>query len=132
MNSGFEAWQLILQECGEGSSDLEIIKLQAAFNSATIVNTVGHKEDTMTAFARHLNALNVRIPQRQRYDNDALCIKFLSSINYPESLAKDAMDELKRPRDKKRFATLMQAAQPAVAAVCIKPHARPLGEFMTF
>ena len=70
-NAGYAAWQLVMQECGEGSSDLEIIKFQAAFNSATIVNTVGHKIDTMTAYARHLNALNVRIPQGKRFDNDA-------------------------------------------------------------
>ena len=26
-NAGYAAWQLVMQECGEGSSDLEIIKL---------------------------------------------------------------------------------------------------------
>ena len=51
-------------------------------------------------------------------------LKFLSSINYPESLAKDAMDELKRPRDKKRFARQTRAAQAAVAAAVVDPNAK--------
>ena len=74
---GAEAWQLILRECGEGTSDLEMIKIKASFNNASITDSVGHKIDTITAFGRHLNAHNSRLTQAARFSVNDICVKFL-------------------------------------------------------
>ena len=48
---GALAWQLVERECGNGTRDLETHKIKADFNRATIIDTVGHKLDTITSFA---------------------------------------------------------------------------------
>jgi RNA polymerase subunit RPABC4/transcription elongation factor Spt4 len=69
------------------------------------MNTVGHSESTITItdYSRAPNNENGRRPAASRYDENAKSIKFLSSIVYPESLAKDAAKELRAVGVRREF-----------------------------
>ena len=69
----------------------------------TILNTVGYSESTITDFSRELNNVNSKRPAAQRHDDNAKAVKFLASINYPESLAKDAAKELQAQGARREF-----------------------------
>ena len=56
-----------------------------------------------TDYARELNNINTRRPQHARKTENEKAVKFLSSINYPESLAKDAFKELRAEGAKREF-----------------------------
>ena len=97
---GHTAWQLVLRECDQGTTDLEILDTKAEFEKCDIEKSVGYSADTITAFARELNAINTRLPvgpPNRRYDDDALSIKLLSSILHPESLAYEAVLSSSKP-----------------------------------
>ena len=94
---GVEAWRLIIRECDQGTSDLEILDIRLEFEQATIESTVGHSEDSIIMYSRVLNSLNARLPQGQKYSDDALAVKMLSNVAHPESLALDAVKELRAP-----------------------------------
>ena len=96
-----DAWDLVVNECDEPSDDLEISKMNLIWSSMSILNTVGYAEDTITQYARELNNVNARRPTP--YDENEKSVKFLSSITFPESLAKDALKELKARGDRREF-----------------------------
>ena len=98
-----DAWDLVVNECDEPDDDLELAKLNLEWQQITILNTVGYSVDTITKFARELNTTNSRRPNNHRYDENDKCIKLLSSITYPESLAKDAIKELKARGAQREF-----------------------------
>lgn len=98
-----DAWDLVVKECDEPSDDLELSRMNLTWTSLTILNTVGHVESTITDYARELNNTNSRRPPASRYTEDDKCLKFLSSIVYPESLAKDAAKELRAIGAKREF-----------------------------
>ena len=43
---GAAAWALILNECDNGTSDLEVLTLKKDFENASIDGDIGHSEDT--------------------------------------------------------------------------------------
>jgi hypothetical protein len=95
---GTLAWQLIERECANGTSDLEILEYRLEFQQCTIESDVGsYSEETILKFSRVLISLNSRLPDDQRYDDEQLSVKILSNINYPESLALEAVKELRAP-----------------------------------
>ena len=96
-----DAWDLIVRECDEPADDLEVAKLNLIWSQMSILNTVGYKASTITDYARELNNANSRRPTP--YDEDAKAVKFLSSITYPESLAKDAAKELRAVGARREF-----------------------------
>ena len=49
---GVAAWNLVLTECDQGTSDLEILDIQAEFEAASIEKSVGYTADTITMYAR--------------------------------------------------------------------------------
>ena len=112
-----EAWDLLVGECDEPDDDLELSHLNKQWENASIMNSVGHSLSTVTDFARTLNNMNGKRPQGHRFDENAVYVKFLSCINHPESLAKDAAKELRArgaSREFKRGANNDRALQPMV------------------
>ena len=59
-----DAWNLILEECDDPSDDLELSTMNLKWTAMSIMNTVGHKLETITEFARALNNANARRPTR--------------------------------------------------------------------
>ena len=100
---GTQAWALVERECATGSSDLEIADIQLEFQQASIDSLVGHSEDTIIKFSRILNSLNARLPADKRYTEEQLAVKILTNINYPESLALEAVKELRAPAGSRTF-----------------------------
>ena len=100
---GAGAWALVLAECDQGTTDLEILDIKAEFESASIEKTVGYSADTVTLFARELNSLNARLPAGKKYSPTDMSIKILSSIISPETLALEALAELKAATGNRRF-----------------------------
>ena len=100
---GAAAWALVLSECDQGTSDLEILDIMAEFEAASIEKSVGYSADTITMYARELNSLNARLPTASKYSPDKMSIKLLSSIVSPETLALQALAELKADAGSRRF-----------------------------
>ena len=102
---GAEAWALLVRECDQGTSDLEVLQLRQDFSNTTIEGEVGFSEDTIIKFSRLLNSLNARIlpTAGQRYTEDDMSIKLLSNITAPESLALEAVTELRAAPGARRF-----------------------------
>jgi hypothetical protein len=94
-----------VRECDQGTSDLEVLQLRQDFSNTTIEGEVGFSEDTIIKFSRLLNSLNARIPPTagQRYTEDDMSIKLLSNITAPESLALEAITELRAAPGARRF-----------------------------
>ena len=67
------------------------------------MSSVGHSLSTITDFSRELQNLNARRPRASRHDQNKMATKFLASIVYPESLAKDAAKELRAAGAKREF-----------------------------
>ena len=55
---GAAAWALLIRECDQGTSDLEIMLIRGDFTNATIEMNVGFSEDTIIKFSRLLNSIN--------------------------------------------------------------------------
>ena len=91
---GVEAWNLLIEECDEGTTDLQILAIRAEFETASIEKDVGYNEETVTFFARLLNSINSRLPLVHAYSEEQLSVKFLCNINHPDSLALEAVTEL--------------------------------------
>ena len=98
-----DAWALVEAQCGEPSDDLELSKSNLLWEKTNIMNSVGHKLETITDFARELTNINTRRPANERFDENAQAVKFLSCIVFPDSLAKDAADELRRVPAERRW-----------------------------
>ena len=98
-----DAWDLVIRECDEPNDDLELSKMNLIWSGLTILNTVGYSESTITDFSRELNNTNSRRPANHVHDENEKCVKFLSCINYPESLAKDAAKELRAQGARREF-----------------------------
>ena len=54
---GADAWALVVRECDQGTTDLEILDIKQDFTNATIESNVGHSEETIINFSRLLNSL---------------------------------------------------------------------------
>ena len=114
---GVNAWNLVLRECDEGTSDLEILATKSEFESATIESTVGYSEDTIIKFSRVLHSLNARLPDAHKYSETHLSVKMLANINHPDALALEAVTELRQPEGSRRFEHVV-----VVATTPRKPH----------
>ena len=82
--------------------------IRSDYESATIENNVGYSEDTIINFARLLNSYNARLPMGQKYTDDQLCVKVLGNICHPESLAHEAVSELKADPGSRKFERQVQ------------------------
>lgn len=100
---GAEAWAMVLRECDQGTSDLEILDLKRDFQNSTIESEIGYSEETIIKFSRLLNSLNAKIPHAKRYDENEMSIKLLSNIASPESLALEAVKELRADTGSRAF-----------------------------
>jgi hypothetical protein len=56
------AWEYVLACCAEGTSDLDVQRLEQQFANATIENTVGHCVDSIIKFAKHIDGIDARMP----------------------------------------------------------------------
>ena len=74
---GAEAWALVLRECDQGTTDLDISEIRVAFEKASIEADVGHNEESIIKFSRVLNSINTRLPQLHRYGEEQLAVKML-------------------------------------------------------
>ena len=59
---GAAAWALLLRECDQGTSDLEILQLKREFANASIEADIGYSEDTIIGFSRLLNPPGTPFP----------------------------------------------------------------------
>ena len=84
---GVNAWNLILRECDQGTSDLHILDIKKEFESCSIEQNVGYGDESITSFSRLLNSINTRLPIAHRYSEDQITVKFLSNVVHPETLA---------------------------------------------
>ena len=100
---GAEAWQLILDNCDSGTSDLEIKQLKKDWHSMSIEKTVGYSEETITLYHRELSSLNAKLPTNSKFSEHDMTVKLLEDIVFPESLALTAVTELKANAGERRF-----------------------------
>lgn len=112
LRKGYHAWQVLMRECSINDSDLHVLDARKEWQNATIENTVGYNELSITQFGRFLNVINARIPQNQQYSNDDLSLKVLSSIKFPESLATKAIREINARPGNREFERVGAGGQP--------------------
>ena len=58
----YEAWQLVLRHCDQGTTDLNLQSIEDLWIESTIEKTVGHSAESITKFSKHLSSLNARMP----------------------------------------------------------------------
>ena len=106
-NDGRAAYQLLVANCRQAVDDLELLQLDADFDTATILNSVGYSMDSITLFARHLNGMNALRPVGSRKTDDQLTIKFLSCVDSSinATLGHEAMKELRASGGARQFVT---------------------------
>ena len=100
---GCASWALLVGECDEGTTDLQILSIRTEFENCTIELHVGYNEETVTTFARLLNSINARLPANHKYSEDQMAVKLLCNINHPDSLALNAVTELNASAGARRF-----------------------------
>ena len=103
LRKGYMAWEVLKRECSIVNSDLHTLDYRAEFEKATIENTTGYHSTSIDAYGRFLISLNAKIPTGQKFSEDDLALKLLSSIKFPESLAKDAAKEIKATAANREF-----------------------------
>ena len=109
-------WELIVRECEESLTDLEAMTLKAKFTNASIMESVGHTESTITDYIRYLHAINTRLRLvNQQYSDADVCTRLLGSITSPASLAHDAMTELQASGERQRFRVPIDPNNPGAA-----------------
>ena len=97
---------LIFQAQGEEPFDDEyIIATITKFDNATILDQVGYCIGSVSKFARRLNKVIFLIPVADRPDEDRLAKRVLERLSReaPESIALDALRELKAQAGNQRF-----------------------------
>ena len=88
--------------------------------------------DLFAAFvnrSRLINSINIRIPAQDRFTEDAVCIKFLSCIVHPESLALEAVTKSYARCERRLPLSLLRGwrlepspdARAADCAICQEP-----------
>ena len=104
-NDGRAAFELLEANCRQQVDDLELLQMDADWNSATILNAVGFSIDSITLFSRHLNGLNALRPAANRKTEDELTTKFLASIdtNIEATLGHEAKKELRAAGGARQF-----------------------------
>ena len=108
---GVAAYEMLINECDQGTRDLQIVDIRQEFEEASIENHVGYSEETISRYARMLNSINARLPPNHQYDEDHMAVKLLCAINHPESLALEAVTELNAVAGARRFEHLVNNAQ---------------------
>ena len=106
---GVNAWIIFIRECGEDSNDLQVLSIKLDFTGASIEKDVGYSDETITIFSRLLLSINARLPLPHKYSNNELCLKILSQITHPESLAHEAVTEIKAAAGSRRFEVVINA-----------------------
>ena len=77
---GYDAWQLVLRHCSQGTSDLNLQAIEDEFTAASIEKTVGHGLESITKFSKHLASLNARMPDDRKWSDDDLARKMLKCM----------------------------------------------------
>ena len=104
-NNGRLAWQLLVRECDEPTTDLELEDLKRNVRELTIISTVGCNEHSISKFRRVLSDENGKIPDLvQRIDENELCLILLRCISTAAvHLAADSDTELKASAGSRKF-----------------------------
>ena len=102
---GRAAFQMLETQCRERITDLEMFKLNAEWENASIAKSVGIHADSILSFQRYLNGLNARRPAGERKDDTELTKKLLGCITpaISSTLANDAHKELRAGPAERRF-----------------------------
>ena len=118
-NDGRAAFRLLETNCRQAIDDLELLQMDADWNSATILNAVGFSVDSITLFARHLNGLNALRPAANRKTEDAATTKFLSCIDskIEATLGHEAKKELRATGATRQFVNAATGARDFQACV---------------
>lgn len=102
-NQGRAAWQLMLRECDEPITELELEDLKRNVRDLTIIASVGYEEYSLSKYRRALNDENAKIPTpADRIPEPELALIILQSIaRASRDLAAMAEVELKaQPADR--------------------------------
>ena len=104
-NDGPAAWQILVRECDEPITDLELEDLRRNVRSLTIINTVGYQEFSVSLYRRALNDENAKIPNvRDRIGEPELCLITLRAIARASAqLSTECDNELKALPAERRF-----------------------------
>lgn len=96
-NNGREAWRIVVRECFEPVTELELEDLRRSIRDMTILSSVGYSEYSVSKFRRALSDHNAMIPTpADRLPEHELCVLLLSNIAKASvSLAPSADTELK-------------------------------------
>lgn len=115
---GRAAFQMLEAQCRERISDLEMFKLNAEWENASITKSVGIHADSILSFQRFLNGLNARRPVGDRKDDTELTKKLLGCITpaISPTLANDAHKELRAGPAERRFHVAATGHRDFVAA----------------
>ena len=118
-NDGRAAFRLLETNCRQAIDDLELLQMDADWNSATILNAVGFSVDSITLFARHLNGLNALRPVANRKTEDQSTTKFLSCIEsrIEATLGHEAKKELRATGCTRQFVNAATNARDFQACV---------------
>ncbi|MAI45673.1 MAG: hypothetical protein CMB79_07290 [Filomicrobium sp.] len=96
-DNGRAAFQLLVLHCRQPVDDLQLFEMDATWDTANIVNSVGHNIDSIQSFSRYLNGLNSLRPPANQKTDDQLTIKLLSCLTagIEPTLAHEAAKELR-------------------------------------
>jgi hypothetical protein len=102
---GRAAWQLLVRECHEDITDLELQDLQRDVRDLTISGAIGYTETSLSKFRQALSDANTKIPQAtDRISEPELCCIMLNSIASSTTLLAAAADtELKAATGDRKY-----------------------------
>ena len=104
-NNGRQAWTVLLRECDEPITELELENLKKNVRELTILGAVGYNDHSITEFRRALTNANDLIPDDEdRISEHELCLIMLHAIGSAAApLAVATAEELKARPDERRF-----------------------------
>ena len=96
-NDGRTAYQLLVRNCRERVTDLEMQALDVQFDGVSIEKDIGCSADSITLLDRLLCGLNARRPADRRKTDDQMTLKLLSCIShiFSVSLNMEAQKEIR-------------------------------------
>ena len=117
---GTSAWSLVLRQCDQGTSDLQIEEIKLDFANLSVEKDIGYSEETMTQFSQMIDSINSRFPIAKKKDDSELTIKFLSNIIHPDPLALGAVTEIDAPEGTRRFEKVVNGAPERDYDKCVQ------------
>ena len=97
--NGRDMWKRLKTECDEPPDEQSVAVLKKEITSATILQTVGFKHNSISSFKLHLDSINAKIePVNARVSEHDLCVAMLVAIGDATLSVQDAppWDQVRR------------------------------------